>query len=102
DEPTTGLDTTSAQKVIESITTLARQKTLVLWVTHRMPEVHSADKVLFFRRDGNPIFADHEALMLNSSAYRELTADSHQSDNVATLKPRAKAENRISPEPALV
>jgi ABC-type multidrug transport system fused ATPase/permease subunit len=90
DEPTTGLDTTSAQKVIESITGLARQKTLVLWVTHRMQEVHSADKVLFFRRDGNPVFADHEELMLNSGAYRELMAGSRQPDNVATLKPRAK------------
>jgi ABC-type multidrug transport system fused ATPase/permease subunit len=102
DEPTTGLDTTSAQKVIESITELARQKTLVLWVTHRMQEVHSANKVLFFRRDGNPIFAGHEELLLNSSAYRELMAEAGKPDNVTALKPRAKDAAALTPEPALV
>jgi hypothetical protein len=67
-----------------------------------MQEVHSANKVLFFRRDGNPIFAGHEELLLNSSAYRELMAEAGKPDNVTALKPRAKDAAALTPEPALV
>jgi hypothetical protein len=64
--------------------------------------VHSADKVLFFRRDGNPIFACHEELLLKSSSYRELMAEVGNPDNVTALKPRAVDAGTLTQEPVLV
>jgi ATP-binding cassette subfamily B protein len=72
DEPTTGLDPLSAKQVIDSITGLSREKSLVLWVTHRMQEALSADRVLFFRPGENPVFSTHTELLIDPD-YREMT-----------------------------
>jgi ABC-type multidrug transport system fused ATPase/permease subunit len=79
DEPTTGLDTLSAQMVIESIEKLARAKTLVLMVTHRMVEVYSADRVLFFSANQNPLFSAHEDLFRTNPLYRALMEETEKS-----------------------
>jgi ATP-binding cassette, subfamily B, bacterial len=79
DEPTTGLDTLTAQMVIESIEKLARAKTLVLMVTHRMVEVYSADRVLFFSANQNPLFSSHEDLFRTNALYRALMEDTEKS-----------------------
>lgn len=92
DEPTTGLDPLSAGQVIDSITGLAREKSLVLWVTHRMQEALSADRVLFFRPGKNPVYSTHKEL-LTEPDYREMTkkgpareADSEQEPSLALAK----------------
>jgi len=79
DEPTTGLDTLSAQMVIESIKKIARAKTLVLMVTHRMVEVYSADRVLFFSANQNPLFSTHDDLYRANSLYRALMEETEKS-----------------------
>lgn len=72
DEPTSGLDPLSAGQVIDSIAGLAREKSLVLWVTHRMQEALSADRVLFMRPGKNPVYSTHKEL-LTEYEYREMT-----------------------------
>lgn len=57
--------------MIESIRGLSREKCLVIWITHRMPEVVFADRVLFFQSGKNPRLAMHQSL-LGDPAYRGL------------------------------
>jgi ATP-binding cassette subfamily B protein len=73
DEATTGLDTHSSQIMLNSALELARQKGFVFWITHRMQEVPSCERVLYFPAMGNPIFSTHAELLENSASYRALT-----------------------------
>lgn len=95
DEPTTGLDTLSAQTVIESIENLSRGKSLVFWVTHRMQEVFFADSVLFFSASQNPQSSSHEELFRTNALYRALMEEADRSpvaEEKEKLPPRVEEE----------
>lgn len=72
DEPTTGLDTHSAEAVMESIQHLAGKKSLVFWITHRMQEVKMADQVLFFTPGHNPVVNRPQTLLAENTRFRAL------------------------------
>ncbi|MCO5142239.1 MAG: ABC transporter ATP-binding protein/permease [Oligoflexia bacterium] len=72
DEPTTGLDTLSCEFILKAVKKLSKSKDLVFWITHRMQEVHHSDNVLFFVKNGNPIYSTHEELLKTSDLYRAL------------------------------
>lgn len=72
DEATTGLDTHSSQVTLQSVQGLARQKSTVFWITHRMQEVPSCGRVLYFPPMGNPVLSTHAELLEQSASYRAL------------------------------
>jgi ATP-binding cassette subfamily B protein len=72
DEPTTGLDTLSAEIVMASIRRLAAEKSLVFWITHRMQEVAYADQVLFFSPGESPVVESPLQLLKTNSRFRSL------------------------------
>jgi ATP-binding cassette subfamily B protein len=97
DEPTSGLDPLSAGQVIDSIRGLAREKTLVLWVTHRMQEALSADRVLFFRPGKNPVYSTHREL-LTEPDYREMADKGPAAESVHEPSPEnEKGEEEEAP-----
>lgn len=96
DEPTTGLDPLSAGQVIDSITGLAREKSLVLWVTHRMQEALSADRVLFFRPGKNPVYSTHKEL-LTDPEYREMTEKGPPPETKHEPSPKEASEEEEAP-----
>lgn len=79
DEPSSGLDTLSADRVMGSLQQLARKKSVVFWVTHRMSEAPLADKILFFPGTGNPVLSTHAELLRNQPAYAALVASQDES-----------------------
>lgn len=98
DEPTTGLDPLSAGQVIDSIAGLAREKSLVLWVTHRMQEALSADRVLFFRPGKNPLYSTHREL-LTEPDYREMTEKGPSGETERAPEPLAQERKEEEESP---
>ncbi|RZA08122.1 MAG: ABC transporter ATP-binding protein [Proteobacteria bacterium] len=72
DEPTTGLDTHSAEAVMASIRALKNEKALVFWITHRMQEIAFADEVLFFSPEAKPVIGPAAELLAANPRFRAL------------------------------
>lgn len=72
DEPTAGLDTLSAQVVMNSLKELIAVKSIVFFATHRLDEVSISDSVVFFQKGKNPRLENHESLMQSEGLYRSL------------------------------
>ena len=72
DEPTTGLDTHSAEAVVRSIRNLKAEKSVVFWITHRMQEVGSADDVLFFSPGAKAVVGSAAELLSTNPEFRAL------------------------------
>jgi ABC-type multidrug transport system fused ATPase/permease subunit len=96
DEPTTGLDTHSAEAVVRSIRALRSEKSVVFWITHRMQEVGSADEVLFFAPGARAVIGTAPELLGSNPEFRALTAAPGKSRGpAATDTPSSDEENRM-------
>lgn len=96
DEPTTGLDTHSAEAVVRAIRNLSREKSLVFWITHRMQEVSSADEVLFFAPGARASVGTVPALLARDPEFRALAAAPEKDRGETTRAHSADGENRES------
>lgn len=69
DEPTSGLDPEAANAFVASIAALAADGATVLWSTHRVSELETAGRVLFFGAGRNPVLGSHVELLARCPAY---------------------------------
>ncbi len=69
DEPTEGLDRKTERKLVDSLMQVTRYRT-VLWITHRLTDLHLMDRVIFL--EGGRIVAQgrHLELMAENPRYR--------------------------------
>ena len=71
DEPTTGLDAASADRVLDPVRRLAGTRTVVL-ITHRLADVVDADAIVFLEDGRVTGYGDHTALLRTCPAYAAL------------------------------
>jgi len=68
DEPVSSLDPISSQNIIDSIFSIAENKTLI-WIDHHGKIAKKSDKVLFFDSRKNIFIDTHANLLSNNSEY---------------------------------
>ena len=71
DEATSALDNKTEQMVVEAISVLAKEKTMIT-VAHRLSSVINADRIIFLR-DGKIVESgSHQELIVRSGFYKEM------------------------------
>jgi len=70
DEPTEGLDRTTARDLADTIFRRTRGKTLI-WITHRLTEMDRMDHVLLLESGRIAAEGSHNTLLAQSAAYRD-------------------------------
>lgn len=69
DEPTEGLDRQTERDLVESLLEVTRGRT-VLWITHRLADLHRMDQVVFLESGRVAGQGTHRELMVQNPRYR--------------------------------
>ena len=69
DEATSALDSYSEQKLVEAIDTLRSSRTTLV-IAHRFSSIRNANRVLYFKGDGQVTLGTHENLLQELPDYR--------------------------------
>lgn len=70
DEATSALDSYSEQKLVEAISSLRKNRTTLI-IAHRFSSIRSADRILYFNRNGVITSGTHEELVKTVADYRD-------------------------------
>lgn len=71
DEATIGLDPVTERKLIETIFSAAKEKTII-WVTHHLAGVDHMDRIIFMEDGKIKMDGSHEELLMKEEHYRRL------------------------------
>lgn len=69
DEPTEGLDRQTERELVDSLLQLTRERT-VLWITHRLTDLHRMNQVVFMEGGRITGKGSHEGLLATNPHYR--------------------------------
>lgn len=70
DEASSALDSQSEQVIVQALDELRANRTTLL-IAHRYSSIRSADRVIYFEKDGTLSIGRHEELMASHPSYRE-------------------------------